>query len=154
MSTESNKPRASGALPEHNTVAFETRDVKARTIYGYLLVLAAAVIFSYVVCVFILHVTTSVAVQSDTPPPPVRAEMGKDYRTMPPEPRLQGVPGHGTDPQFDLRHKMEEDAEANEKAGWLDQNAGIAQIPVVDAMKIIAAKGLPAAAVAPAEKKK
>jgi len=154
MSTESHKPHASGALPEHNTVAFETRDVKARTIYGYLLVLAAAVIFSYVVCVFILRVTTSVAVQSDTPPPPVREEMGKDYRTMPPEPRLQGVPGHGTDPQFDLRHKTEEDAEANEKAGWLDQNAGIAQIPVADAMKIIAEKGLPAAAVAPAEKKK
>ena len=154
MSTESHKPHASGALPEHNTVAFETRDVKARTIYVYLLVLAAAVILSYVASVFILRVTTSVAVQSDTPPPPVRAELGKDYRTMPPEPRLQGVPGHGTDPQFDLRHKMEEDAEANEKVGWLDQNAGIAQIPVADAMKIIAEKGLPAAAVAPAEKKK
>jgi len=154
MSTESHKPHASGALPEHNTVAFETRDVKARTIYGYLIVLAAAVILSYVASVFILRVTTSVAVQSDTPPPPVRAELGKDYRTMPPEPRLQGVPGHGTDPQFDLRHKTEEDAEANEKAGWLDQNAGIAQIPVADAMKIIAEKGLPAAAVAPAEKKK
>jgi len=51
-------------------------------------------------------------------------------------------------------HFEPEDAEANEKAGWLDQNAGIAQIPVADAMKIIAEKGLPAAAVAPAEKKK
>ena len=155
MSTEShNSASNSGALPEHDTVAFETRDVKARTIYIYLTVLAIAVILSYVVCVFILRATTNFAAESDTPPPPVREEIGKDYLTMPPEPRLQGVPGHGTDPQYDLRTKMREDMEANEKAGWIDQNSGIAQIPVEDAMKIIAQKGLPAASTPPAEKKK
>src|SRR2546421_6652520 len=99
MSTEShNSPHNAGALPEHDTVAFETRDVKARTIYVYLAVLAVAVVLSYVVCVFVLRATTSMAVQSDTPPPPVRQEMSKDYVTMPPEPRLQGVPGHDSDP--------------------------------------------------------
>jgi hypothetical protein len=155
MSTESHNPaHNAGALPEHDTVAFETRDVKARTIYTYLAVLAIAVILSYVVCVFILRATTKFAVESDTPPPPAREEMGKDYRTMPPEPRLQGVPGHGTDPQYDLREKVQEDTEANEKAGWIDQNSGIAQIPVEDAMKLIAEKGLPAASTPPAEKKK
>ena len=91
--------------------------------------------------------------QSDTPPPPVRQEM-KNFQEMPPEPRLQGVPGHGTDPQFDLREKIQRDTQANEKAGWIDQDAGIAQIPVKDAMKIIAEKGLPAAPPAPAEKKR
>ncbi len=111
-------------------------------------------IFSYVVSVFVLRVTTRIAAESDTPPPPVRGEMGKDYLTMPPEPRLQGVPGHGTDPQYDLREKMLEDSEADEKAGWIDQNSGVAQIPVEDAMKIIAQKGLPAASTPPAEKKK
>jgi hypothetical protein len=155
MSTEShNSAQNAGALPEHDTVAFETRDVKARTIYVYLAVLAVAVILSYVVCVFILRVTTKIAAESDTPPPPVRQEMGKDYLTMPPEPRLQGVPGHGTDPQYDLREKLREDTEANEKAGWIDQTTGVAQIPVEDAMKIIAEKGLPAASTPPAEKKK
>ena len=155
MSTEShNSAHNAGALPEHDTVAFETRDVKARTIYIYLAVLAIAVILSYVVCVFILRATTKLAVESDTPPPAVRAEMGKDYLTMPPEPRLQGVPGHRNDPQNDLREKMLEDTEANEKAGWIDQNSGIVQIPVEDAMKIIVEKGLPAASTPPAEKKK
>jgi hypothetical protein len=155
MSTEShNSVHNAGALPEHDTVAFETRDVKARTIYVYLAVLAVAVILSYVVCVFILRATTKMAVESDTPPPPVRQEMGKDYLTMPPEPRLQGVPGHRTDPQSDLREKMREDMEANDTAGWVDQTNGIAQIPVEDAMKIIAEKGLPAASTPPAEKKK
>ena len=155
MSTEShNSAHGAGGLPENDTVAFEGRDVKARTIYIYLAALAAAVIFSYVVCVFVLRVTTRIAAESDTPPPPVREEMGKDYLTMPPEPRLQGVPGHGTDPQYDLRKKTQEDSDADEKAGWIDQNSGVAQIPVEDAMKIIASKGLPAASTPPAEKKK
>src|SRR6266849_868441 len=155
MSTESHKKgRDVGQVPHHADVSFESRDVKARTIYIYLAVLAAAVIFSYVVNVFVLRITTRIAAESDTPPPPVRQEMGKDYLTMPPEPRLQGVPGHGTDPQYDLREKMREDTEANEKAGWIDQTTGVAQIPVEDAMKIIAEKGLPAASTPPAEKKK
>jgi hypothetical protein len=154
MSTEShNSAHSAGALPENDTVAFETRDVKARTIYAYLAVLAISVVLSYVVCVFVLRATTKIAAESDTPPPPVRQEM-KDYLTMPPEPRLQGVPGHGTDPQYDLREKIQEDTQANEKAGWIDQNSGIAQIPVEDAMKIIAEKGLPVASMPPAEKKK
>jgi hypothetical protein len=154
MSTEShNSSHHPGALPEHDTVAFESRDVKARTIYAYLVVLAVAVILSYVAAVFILRVTTKIAADSDTPPPPVRQEM-KGYLTMPPEPRLQGVPGHGTDPQYDLREKLREDTQANQKAGWIDQNSGIAQIPVEDAMKIIAEKGLPGASTPPAEKKK
>jgi hypothetical protein len=154
MSTEShNSAHNPGALPEHDSVAFENRDVKPRTIYVYLAVLAVSVVLSYVVCVFILRITTKMAADSDTPPPPVRQEM-KGFLTMPPEPRLQGVPGHGTDPQYDLREKIQEDTEANQKAGWIDQTSGIAQIPVEDAMKIIAEKGLPAASTPPAEKKK
>jgi hypothetical protein len=155
MSTESHtSAQQAGALPEHDSVAFETRDVKARTIYGYLAALAIAVILSYVVCVFVLRATSKLAAESDTPLPAVRQDMDKDYLTMPPEPRLQGVPGHGTDPQYDLREKLREDTEANEKAGWIDQTTGVAQIPVQDAMKIIAEKGLPAASTPPAEKKK
>ena len=155
MSTKSHNsaPNAS-AIPENDSVAFESRDVKARTIYSYLAVLGAAVILSYVASVFVLRITTRFAAESDAPPPPVREEMGKDYLTLPPEPRLQGVPGHGTDPQYDLREKIQEDSQADEKSGWIDQNSGVAQIPVEDAMKIIAEKGLPVVSVPPAEKKK
>lgn len=154
MSTDPHGAPSGEALPQHDTVAFESRDVKARTIYVYLAVLAVAVILSYVVCIFIWRATMGLAKESDTPPPPVRGEMGKDYLTMPPEPRLQGVPGHGNDPQEDLREKLRADNEANEKAGWIDQNTGVAQIPVKDAMKIIVEKGLPAVAAPAAEKKK
>jgi hypothetical protein len=137
--------------PRNADVSFEKADVQPTTIYWYLGVLAIAVMLSYVVCVFVLRATTKIAHDFDTPPPAIREEMGSAYESMPPEPRLQGVPGHTSDPQADLRQKIQSDTEANEKIAWIDQSAGIAQIPVQDAMKIIAEKGLPAAP--PAEKK-
>ncbi len=150
MSTESHN---TGQEPRHTDVSFEERDIQASTIYGYLFALAAAVVVSALICVYILRFTLNFAASTDTPPPPSREALGKDYRMMPPEPRLQGVPGHQTDPQADLRKKIQEDSEANEKLEWLDRSSGIAQIPVKDAMKIIAEKGLPAGP-APATAKK
>jgi hypothetical protein len=155
MSTEMHNTAhgASGAEaePRNADVSFEKADVQVTTIYWYLGALAIAVILSYVVCVFVLRLTTKIAVEFDTPPPTIRQEMGSAYEALPPEPRLQGVPGHLTDPQTDLRQKVQADTAANEKYVWIDQSSGIAQIPVQDAMKIIAEKGLPA--IQPAEKK-
>ena len=139
------------AEPRNADVSFEKADVQVTTIYWYLGALAIAVMLSYVVCVFVLRLTTKIAVEFDTPPPMIRQEMGSAYEALPPEPRLQGVPGHLTDPQTDLRKKVQADTAANERYGWIDQSSGIAQIPVQDAMKIIAEKGLPA--IQPAEKK-
>jgi len=150
MSTESQN---TGQEPRHTDVSFEERDVNARTIYGYLFALGLAVVAALLICIYILRFTLNFAASTDTPPPPSREALGKDFRQLPPEPRLQGVPGHETDPQADLRKKMQEDSEANEKLEWIDKSGGVAQIPVKDAMKIIAEKGL-AAAPAPAEKKK
>lgn len=151
MSTEMhNAAHGANGEPRHPDVSYEKSDVRATTIYWYLGALAVSVILSYVVCVFVLRSTTKIAHDFDTPPPAIREEMGSAYESMPPEPRLQGVPGHSSDPQADLRQKIELDTVANEKLGWIDQSAGIAQIPVQDAMKIIAEKGLPAQ---PAEKK-
>jgi hypothetical protein len=130
-----------------------------RTIYWYLIVLTVSVAASFLICLFVLRFTSHFVRQSDSPMMPARAAMGPDYHPMPPEPRLQGVPGHETDPQQDRRDKVQADTEANEKYGWVDQGAGIAQIPVKEAMKIIAQKGLPAVtaaapAAAPAAEKK
>jgi hypothetical protein len=150
MSTEFN----TGQEPRNTDVSFEERDIKAGTIYGYLFALSLAVVASLLICIYILRFTLNYAASSDTPPPPSREALGKDFRALPPEPRLQGVPGHQTDPQADLRKKIQEDSEANEKLEWIDQASGIAQIPVKDAMKIIAEKGLPAGPAPAPEKKK
>lgn len=155
MSTESHiQGNQAGQPPRHPNVSFEERDVQTGTIYGYLFALGLAVVAALGVCVFILRFTANFAASSDTPPPPSRQALGPDYRTLPPEPRLQGVPGHGTDPQQDMRDKLKSDNEANQQIRWVDQSSGIAQIPVKDAMEIIAEKGLPAMSAPPAEKKK
>src|SRR5215469_8443113 len=91
-----------GGPPRHSDVSFEPQDVSPGRIYVFLIVLGVAVILSYAVCVFVLRITTRVAVESDTPPAPVRVRMGKNFSIMPPEPPLQGVPGHRNDPQADL----------------------------------------------------
>jgi len=151
MSTESQN---TGQEPRNSDVSFEERDVNARTIYGYLFALGLAVVAALLICVYILRFTLNFAASTDTPPPPSREALGKDFRPLPPEPRLQGVPGHETDPQADLRRKNQEDSEANEKLEWIDKSSGVAQIPVKDAMKIIAEKGLAGAPAPAAEKKK
>lgn len=137
--------------PRNSDVSFEERDVKVGTIYWYLIALGLATVVALIVCIFVFRFTSHLAASFDTPPPPSREALGKDY---PPEPRLQGVPGHVTDPQKDLRNKLKEDLDANEKLQWLDKNAGMAQIPVEDAMKIIAEKGFPGASAPSAEKKR
>lgn len=152
MNTEHHNPsHASEQPPTHADVTFESSDINTRTILTYLFYLALAVVVAFVASVFIFRFTTKMAANSDTPIAPVHRGVGP---TMPPEPRLQGVPGHENDPQLDLRYKKEADEEANEKLGWIDRQAGIAQIPVEEAMKIIATKGLPAVPAPAAEKKK
>jgi hypothetical protein len=148
MSTESHNK---GQEPRHTDVSFEERDIKAGAIYRYLFALGVAVVASLLICVYVLRFTTDFTASTDTPPPPSREAHKKE---LPPEPRLQGVPGHETDPQADLRKKNQEDGEANEKLEWIDKSGGIAQIPVKDAMKIVAEKGLLAGPAPAVEKKK
>jgi hypothetical protein len=155
MSTEhSSAGHSVSGEPRHSDVSFEERDIKVGTIYWYLFALGMATVAALVICIFILHFTSNLAASSDAPPPPSREVFGKDYRALPPEPRLQGVPGHVNDPQKDLREKLRADTAANEKLEWLDKNAGIAQIPVEEAIKIVAEKGLPSFSPPPVEKKK
>ena len=152
MSSEHHNPEHTGDQPPTNAdVAFESSDIDTRTILAYLFYLAISVAAAFFISVYVFRFTTSLAVDSQTPPPPVRQGVAP---TMPPEPRLQGVPGHTNDAQLDLRDKREADEAANEKYGWTDQQAGIAQIPVDEAMKINVSKGLPAVAAPAAEKKK
>jgi hypothetical protein len=152
MSTELHKTdNSAGHLPRNDDVSFESSDVQTKSILAYLMYLAIAVIVTFALCIYIFRYATNFAAQSDTPPVPVHQGIAP---TMPPEPRLQGILGHETDAQQDLRNKVKEDTAANEKLGWIDEKAGIAQIPVKDAMKIIAEKGLPGVTAPPAEKKK
>lgn len=143
MSTESHKKLDSAnQVPRHADVSFEQRDIKVSTIYGYLLVLGLTTLAALLICIYILRFTTNFVAENESPRPVSREALGQNFQALPPEPRLQGVPGHAKDPQKDLRDKLRADTEENEKFAWIDKNAGIAQIPVNDAMKIVAEKGL------------
>jgi hypothetical protein len=136
--------------PVHSDVSFEKTDVRTTPILKSLFYLGVMVVFSYLLTLGIYRGLTSYWARSYSPPIPSRLEAGS---TLPPEPRLQGMPGHLTDPQQDLRDKIQADNEANAKLAWIDEKSGIAQIPVKDAMQLIVEKGLPAVAAPPAEKK-
>jgi len=150
MSTESHD---TGHEPRHTDVSFEERDIQAGVIYKYLFALGLAVVVALFICVFILRYTKAFTASIDAPPPPSRET---HQRELPPEPRLQGFgfPGQKADPQADLRKKIEDDSEANEKLEWIDRSRGIVQIPVKEAMRIVAEKGLSPAPAASTEKKK
>jgi hypothetical protein len=146
-----NSAAREGRIPENPDVSFETRDVRSRSILEFLAYLGVAIVVSYFLCLGIYRGLTSVWNSKYVPPPPSRSETGPQ---MPPEPRMQGMPGHLVDPQRDWRDMSNEDTAANNKLGWVDEQNGIAQIPVSDAMKLIVEKGLPAVPAATAEKKK
>jgi hypothetical protein len=145
MSTEThNSAHGTGDAPLNETVTFEPRDINVGTVTKQLIYLGLTILIALLICVPILKVLTGMASENDTPMPPVRAEMGASERermSLPPEPRLQGLPGHAADPQQDMRDKIAADMAANESIGWVDKANGIAKIPVSEAMKIVAEKG-------------
>lgn len=154
MSTDRHSA-SNGNLPEHDTVSFEERDISIPSVLWSLVYLALTIVVSLAICVYFLKFTTKFVSSQDTPRPMVRQQMSATDEmnmSMPPEPRLQGVPGHISDAQQDMRDKIAEDTKANESYKWIDEKGGIAQIPVKEAMKIIAEKGLPGTS-APAPEK-
>lgn len=142
-------PAAGG--PVHDDVAFDPRDIRSGSVLAFLLYLAITLVATLGVCWGVWTYTTSRPREFDTPPPPVRQGMKMPY---PPEPRLQDSAVHPTDAQQDLRDKLARDRAALGQTRWVDQKTGTAQIPIEDAMKIVAEKGLPAWAAKPAQEKK
>jgi hypothetical protein len=145
MSTEThNSGHGTNDVPVNETVTFEPRDINVGTVIKQLIYLGLTIVIALLICVPILKFLAGMAAENDPPMPPVRAEMSAGERermSLPPEPRLQGLPGHTADPQQDMRDKIAADMAANESIGWVDKANGIAKIPVSEAMKIIAEKG-------------
>lgn len=150
MSTEHHgHGHATNGRPVHNDVAYEPRDVRTSPILKFLVYLGIVVVLSYGLVFGIYRGLKNYWMGTHQPPVPSRTEEAGP--TMPPEPRLQGMPGHLIDPQEDYRLKIEADVKANNELKWVDEKAGIAEIPVKDAMQLIVEKGIPA--ITPEEKK-
>ena len=139
-----------GNRPVHQDVSYEPRDVNTSPILKFLVGLGITVVLSFVLTLGIYKGLGHFWQDRYDQPMPMQLEAGP---VMPPEPRLQAMPGHLIDPQQDLRNKLKADNDANNQLQWVDQKAGIAQIPVTDAMQLIVQKGLPPVAPPAAEKK-
>ncbi len=127
-------------LPLHDDVAYEKSDVSTGPILKFLFWLGVAVFLSFVVSLGIYKGLKAYWLDTYPPSPPSAAIVGPQ---LPPEPRLQPMVGHQVDPQQDWRNMQELDMKANDRLRWIDEKTGLAQIPVTDAMQVIAEKGLP-----------
>src|SRR5215469_16520277 len=134
--------------PVHPDVSFEKTDVRTSPILKFLVSLGILIILSYAIVYGIYSGLKGYWADSYSPPLPSSIWAAP---TMPPEPCMQGMPAHLVDSQQDMRGKTNADIDANNQGGWVDQKAGIARIPVQDAMQLIVEKGLPAVTPPPAE---
>jgi hypothetical protein len=60
----------------------------------------------------------------------------------PPEPRLQGAPGHQSSGLDDMLEMRERENRILSSYGWVDQQSGVVHIPIEEAKKLILERGM------------
>lgn len=119
--------------PSHDDTSFENSDINAKATFlfgvGLVTLLFLGIVFAYLCFAFLAHRRAA-----ESPAPlPIEAH----GNPMPPEPRLQALP------RQDLKaFQATEDWELNHYH-WLDKNKGTVAIPIEEAIKIVAARGIP-----------
>jgi len=116
------------------SVDFEKTDVQPSLIVRAGVAVAVVSLVAIVAVLGLLNFFGQRATQADLPNPPLaRHEQGR----VPPAPRLQ------EQPFLDVKTLHADEQSVLTSAAWVDEGAGIARIPVDEAMKIVAEKGLP-----------
>jgi hypothetical protein len=122
---------------DNSDVQFEHSDVDASALlkYGFWLVVTTAVVVVILWRLYFVFVAQEAARQ---PPPPV---MKVDPEAMSvPLPNLQSLPN------LDLTAFRAREESVLHSYGWIDKDAGVVRIPIEEAMRILAERGLPAPA--------
>ncbi|MEX2026681.1 MAG: hypothetical protein WEH44_05260 [Pirellulaceae bacterium] len=119
--------------PADLAAGHEMSDVSIHGLVTFLvsLVVSLAVIVLAVAWLFVFLMQR--AKQADPPQPPL-AEL-RD--TQPPAPRLQPVPA------LEMGEMRNEQDAALKKTRWIDQQTKVVQIPIEQAMQLVAERGLP-----------
>jgi len=145
MSNEHPTPERTG--PEHGPDASAEvfdREISVRSIlwagFGLALLSAVAMILMWVLAGSLRDAEKA----ADRPPSPLPEA---NVRTLPPGPRLQGAPGSAFEakpgaPELELRQLRAEEERILGHYGWVNEEGGIARIPVERAMAILAERGL------------
>ncbi len=120
--------------PDNPPVVHEESDVNVRAILGYGIGL---IVVAVVVHVFLWWLQGLYATQAERAQT-IRYPMAVGQQDqLPPGPRLQD------NPQQELRELRAKQQSLLEGYGWVNKEAGVARIPIEDAMKIIVERGLP-----------
>jgi hypothetical protein len=124
----------------HPELRYEQTDVRPGAIVRFGIGLVIVVAVASVALLGLFRVLAKQQQRHDPPSPPIARPTGD----VPPVPRLQITPLQ------DLEQvRAQEEKELN-SYGWVDPRAGIAHIPIDDAIRILATRGLPQAAPSPA----
>jgi hypothetical protein len=126
---------------EKKDVTYEESDVNIRGIVKFGLALSVAIVMVCLLVWGLFALFYARAVKTESAPPPL-------YRSerLPPEPRLQGIPGHQGLPSEDIKEfRKRETAELN-SYGWVippsGDQAGVVHIPIDRAKELIVERGL------------
>jgi hypothetical protein len=119
-------PAPQPAIPP-GEVAYEKTDIDSRSVTRIGIVLAVMTVASAGIAFGVFRLLGERAERKDPPPPPLsRPSEG----VLAPEPRLQ------TAPASDLAAIQEEERRALRGYGWADEAAGVARIPIDEAMAL------------------
>lgn len=120
--------------PEPGHVHYEKRDVDAPAVLRAAGVLVVVTVATAMVVLGFFRYLSQAAARHDRPPAPLARP---DTGLMPPPPRLQ------TAPALDLARFRSEEEETLATYGWVDKEAGVVRIPIEQAMRLVAERGLP-----------
>ena len=122
-----------GETPRHPEIRSEKTDADPSAIVRFLVYLVLGTVAGVILLRW-RFVTLVVVEQRQQPPPPV---MKAEVPPQPPLPRLE------IDPPTDLARYREEQRKDLDSFGWVDRPAGVVHIPIDEAMRIVAERGLP-----------
>ena len=131
----------------HNLdVAHEHADVNVRAVVVSAVVLTAVVVVSQVLMLLLFNYFESLAAASDPPVSPVARPATQMPRTTNESPYFsQGVEGPQllSNEPLTLQRQRAEEQKRLQGYGWVNQPAGVANIPIDEAKKLTLERGLP-----------
>ena len=129
----------SGPGQGHPEIRYEQSDVRPGAIVRFGLGLMIVVAVASVALLGLFKVFAKQQLRHDPPAPPLARPSGD----LPPVPRLQIAPLQ------DLEQIRAQEEKELSSYGWVDPRTGIVHIPVDEAIRIVARRGLPQAAASP-----
>ena len=117
----------------HTEVRYEQSDVRVGAIVRFAVGLVLVVGVSALVLLGLFSLLARQHRRHDPPPPPLAQEAGR----RPPGPLLQASPLQ------DLEQLRAAEEKELKSYGWVDPKAGIAHIPIDEAIRIVAERGVP-----------